>query len=222
MSKTFSIDLFNKMPIVGILRNVPSQYMAAIAENYHQSGLTCLEITMNSPNAEQDIAALTGQFGEELNVGAGTVCTLNDLEKALKANAQFIVTPIVNDDVIKACVDAGVPVIPGAYTPTEIYKAWSLGATMVKVFPATKLGAGYIKEVLGPLGHLKLIPTGGIDFGNFTDYLDAGAKGVGLGSHLFLKNIIENKDWKTLSEVFSSFAVKFTAHQNGKAKIAAS
>jgi 2-dehydro-3-deoxyphosphogluconate aldolase/(4S)-4-hydroxy-2-oxoglutarate aldolase len=216
MNNTFSDDLFNKMPIIGILRNVPSQHLEDIAKNYHQSGLTCLEITMNSPNAGEDIASLVKLYGNDLNIGAGTVCTLHDLEKALKANAQFIVTPIVNDDVIKACVEANVPVFPGAYTPTEIYKAWSLGAAMVKVFPATKLGAGYIKEVLGPLGHLKLIPTGGINFDNFTDFFEAGAIGVGIGSHLFPKNVIENKDQEKLSEIFSTFTKKYTAYFNGK------
>src|ERR1700742_2889314 len=121
MNKTFSANLFNKMPVIGILRNIPSQYMANIAQRYLWSGLTCLEVTMNSTNAGHDIANLVNLYGDDLNIGAGTVCTLNDLEKALKANAQFIVTPIVNEDVISACVAAGVPVFPGAYTPTEIY-----------------------------------------------------------------------------------------------------
>lgn len=216
MNKAFSTDLFNKMPVIGILRNIPSQYMENIAKSYHQSGLTCLEITMNSTNAEHDIATLVELYGEGLNIGAGTVCTLNDLEKALKANAQFIVTPIVNDDVIKACVAANIPVFPGAYTPTEIYKAWSLGATMIKVFPATKLGAGYIKEVLGPMDYLKLIPTGGINFDNFTDFFNTGATGVGIGSHLFPKDLLENNDWDKLSEVFSSFAAKYATYRDSR------
>lgn len=209
MTNTFSNELFDKMPLVGILRNVPSQYLNNIAESYLQSGLTCLEITMNSPNAEADITRLVKTFGNKLNIGAGTVCTLNDLEKALKANAGFIVTPILNEDVIKACVEAKIPVFPGAYTPTEIYKAWSLGAAMIKVFPATKLGAGFIKEVLGPLSQVKLIPTGGIDFNNFTDFFNAGAKGVGMGGNLFPKDMIEHENWEKLGSVFSSFAAKY-------------
>jgi len=171
---------------------------------------------MNSANAAKDIAGLVELYGDELNIGAGTVCTLPDLEKALKAGAQFIVTPIVNDDVIKACVAANIPVFPGAYTPTEIYKAWLLGATMIKVFPATKLGASYIKEVLGPMDYLKLIPTGGINFDNFADFFNAGATGVGIGSHLFPKNVLENNDWEKLSKIFSSFTTKYTGYLNSK------
>jgi 2-dehydro-3-deoxyphosphogluconate aldolase/(4S)-4-hydroxy-2-oxoglutarate aldolase len=216
MNKTYSSDLFNKMPVIGILRNIPSRHIENIAKCYLQSGLTCLEITMNSQNAEQDIARLVELFGNELNIGAGTVCTLPDLEKALKAGAQFIVTPIVNDDVVKACVAANIPVFPGAYTPTEIYKACSLGATMIKVFPATKLGASYIKEVLGPMDYLKLIPTGGINFDNFTNFFEAGAAGVGVGSHLFPRDLLDHNDWEKLSKVFSSFTTKYTRYLNSK------
>jgi 2-dehydro-3-deoxyphosphogluconate aldolase/(4S)-4-hydroxy-2-oxoglutarate aldolase len=211
MNQSFSYDLFNKMPIIGIMRNLPEQHVEVIAEKYHRSGLTCLEITMNSPNAGKQIARIAGLYGSELNVGAGTVCSMRDLEQAIKSNAQFIVTPIINEEVIKACVAEKIPIFPGAYTPSEIYRAWSLGASMIKLFPASDLKPNYIKEVMAPLNYVSLIPTGGITLENFTGYLDNGARGVGVGSHLFPKEIIQNEDWSALSSIFLQFAEKYNS-----------
>jgi 2-dehydro-3-deoxyphosphogluconate aldolase/(4S)-4-hydroxy-2-oxoglutarate aldolase len=212
MNNEFSTELFEAAPLIGIMRNLPAEHTAIIAENYFQSGLTCMEITMNSAGAAENIAMLTKTYAGRLNIGAGTVCSMHDLEKALKANAQFIVTPIINKEVIKTCVSEKIPIFPGAYTPSEIYKAWHLGATMVKVFPATTLGPGYIKEVLAPLNYIKLLPTGGIGLNNLTAYLSAGAKGVGLGSHLFPADIINNKDWPALKSLFMLFKETYANH----------
>jgi 2-dehydro-3-deoxyphosphogluconate aldolase/(4S)-4-hydroxy-2-oxoglutarate aldolase len=160
---------------------------------------------MNSPDAPVVIAHLVETLGHRLNIGAGTVCTSQDLDLALAAGAQFIVTPILDEEVIRTCVKKEVPVFPGAYTPTEIYRAWSLGASMVKVFPATQLGAGYIREVLAPLPAIKLMPTGGVSPDNFADFLRAGARGLGMGTQLFPKQLIAEGRWEELGEFFSRF-----------------
>ncbi len=209
MSNNFSFDLFNKMPVVGIMRNVPDDHIAAIAEVYWRSGLTCLEITMNSSNAEQHIASLVETYKGRLNIGAGTVCSMGDLEKALAAGAQFMVTPILNEEVIKTCVDKKIPIFPGAYTPSEIYKAWSMGATMVKLFPAGDLKPANIKEILAPLDFVSLMPTGGVTLKNFTQYFEQGAKAVGLGSNLFPKDIIARQDWAALGEIYEAFVKRY-------------
>ena len=100
MNNSFSTELFESAPLIGIMRNLPAEHTAIIAENYLQSGLTCMEITMNSEGAADNISMLTKAYTGRLNIGAGTVCSMHDLEKALKANAQFIVTPIINKEVI--------------------------------------------------------------------------------------------------------------------------
>jgi 2-dehydro-3-deoxyphosphogluconate aldolase/(4S)-4-hydroxy-2-oxoglutarate aldolase len=216
MNGSFSWEKFNRIPVVGILRNVPAQQMEPLARNYLKAGLTTLEITMNSEGVVETIDTLIKSFGDELNIGAGTVCTLDDLNKALSAGAQFIVTPIINEDVIKECMINDIPVFAGAYTPTEIYKAWSLGASMVKVFPAGKLGPGYIRDVLAPLDSIKLMPTGGVTLDNFTEYLKAGAKGVGLGSQLIKKDLLLNEKWEELSMHMSAFVKKYEEFKNMK------
>ncbi len=216
---TFSWDLFAKAPIVGIVRGLSRADISAILPLYRDAGLTTIEITMNTPDAEALIRyALdhrTGPGGEPryagagpdggLNIGAGTVCTMADLEKALAAGAQFIVAPIVSRPVIEACVQRGIPIFPGAFTPTEIYEAWSMGAAMVKVFPATSLGPGYVRDVKAPLNQIKLLPTGGVTLANLADFMRAGADGVGIGSQLFDRALIQARDWTGLTAHFREF-----------------
>ena len=153
----FSWKRFEEMPIVGIIRGVSLEDFKQILPIYQQAGLTTVEVTMNTPDVESLIHYAAAEYAGVLNVGAGTVCNLNDLEKALSYGAQFIVTPLVNEEVIQRCVAIGIPVFPGALTPSEIYKAWSLGAEVIKVFPAGYLGANYLKEIKAPLDKIKML-----------------------------------------------------------------
>ena len=161
----FSWELFDEAPVVGIVRGIPLEKVLKIAEVYVESGLTTIEITMNTEGATEIITALRKRF-PQLNVGAGTVCSLLDLTNAVNAGAQFIVTPIIDAEVIKKSVELNIPIFPGAYTPTEIYNAWKLGASAVKIFPATQLGTQYIKDIAAPLNKIKLLPTGGVSVSN--------------------------------------------------------
>jgi 2-dehydro-3-deoxyphosphogluconate aldolase/(4S)-4-hydroxy-2-oxoglutarate aldolase len=145
----------------------------------------------------------------KMNVGAGTVCSLDDLDAALSAGASFIVTPIVNSEVIRVCKKENVPVIPGGFTPTEIYQAWQFGADMVKLFPANRFGPDYLKDIRGPLDHIKLIPTGGVDLKNMPAYLENGAYAFGVGSPLFDKRRVEAGEWDWVEEQARRFAAVY-------------
>ncbi|MCE7060347.1 bifunctional 4-hydroxy-2-oxoglutarate aldolase/2-dehydro-3-deoxy-phosphogluconate aldolase [Dyadobacter sp. CY343] len=204
----FSETLFEKAPIVGIIRNVALEDVKQILPIFREAGLTTVEITMNTPDAAEMISWAIANESEGLNIGAGTVCTKDDLEAALEAGAQFIVTPVINKKVIKSCVKKGIPIFPGAFTPTEIYNAWTLGATMVKIYPATSLGPEYIKDLKAPMNQLKLLPTGGVGLENMTAFLNAGANGLGIGGQLFDKKLIEAKDWAGLKAHFQQFVEK--------------
>jgi len=200
---SFSWELFNKIPIIGIMRNLPAGRIIQIASLFAEAGLTNLEITLNSPGAPELIRELAKVFKDKINIGAGTVCSLGELDTALSAGAAFIVTPVVNEEIIQKCVSMAIPVFPGAYTPTEIYRAHVLGAAMVKVFPASALGPAYIRELSGPFPHFKLLPTGGISVENMEDYIKAGAKGLGIGSHLFPAELIQQERWYDLRQIFA-------------------
>lgn len=201
----FSWSLFSQMPIVGILRNIPSESLTQLLPGYIEAGLTTLEITLNTPGASEMIRMLKHEAGEKLNIGAGTVRNAADLEIALSAGADFIVTPNIDEEVIKECVRLAIPIFPGAYTPTEIYKAWQLGASIVKVFPATSLGASYFKDVLAPLNDVKMMPTGGVSLESIPGFFHAGASAFGVGSPLFEKSLLEKRDWEGLQRHFTKF-----------------
>ncbi|MCE6992144.1 bifunctional 4-hydroxy-2-oxoglutarate aldolase/2-dehydro-3-deoxy-phosphogluconate aldolase [Dyadobacter sp. CY323] len=206
----FSEELFRKAPLVGIIRNVALEDVKQILPIYREAGLTTIEITMNTPGATEMIRYALANESDGLNIGAGTVCTKDDLEAALEAGAQFIVTPVINKKVIKSCVKKKVPIFPGAFTPTEIYNAWTLGATMVKIYPATSLGPEYIKDLKAPMNQLKLLPTGGVGLENMTAFLKAGANGLGIGGQLFDKKMIQEKNWDGLKNHFREFVQKLS------------
>ena len=207
MNNRYQQSLFTQMPVIGIVRNVPLTIIEAIMPFYLKAGFTTLEITMNSANACEILSSVTRTYSD-VNIGAGTVCNMQDLEMALENGASFIVSPILNEEVMHFCTTKYIPIFPGAYTPLEIYRAAQLGATAVKVFPATQLGPGYIKDVLAALTTLKLLPTGGVSKDNIEAFFKAGAVGVGMGSSLFNEKLIANKDFEGLYNHFTSIADK--------------
>lgn len=211
----FSLEMFTQLPVIGIIRHLSFEEIKEILPIYKEVGLNTVEITMNTHNAAQIIRYAVDHFGKYLNVGAGTVCSLADLNVALEAGAGFIVTPLTNQKIIEECTRQNITIFPGAYTPTEIYNAWSLGAGIVKIFPASSLGPEYIREIRGPLNQIKLLPTGGIGLDNCIDFMESGAFGLGVGSQLFSRDLIRKKDWKALAKHFSLFVEKITNYQLG-------
>ena len=164
------------------------------------AGLSLIEITWNSDRAPE----LIGQLRAELPhciIGTGTLLTLEQLYEAIEAGAQFLFTPHVNSTLIAAAVKAGVPIVPGALTPTEIVTAWEAGASCVKVFPIQSVGgASYIRALQGPLGHIPLIPTGGVTLENAREFITAGAIAAGLSGDLFPKALVTAQNWKAIAQ----------------------
>lgn len=193
----FSWQSFRTTPVIGIIRNLSSEIVEEVVPLCKKAGLATLEITMNTHDAPQIIQSLSLQY-PDLNIGAGTVLEMDDLENALDAGASFIVTPVLNEEVINYCVRNDIPIFPGALTPTEVYKAWKWGASAVKVFPAIQLGAAYLKELKAPLGEINLLPTGGVSFDNIESFFQAGAFGVGMGGALFNKSLLLKRDFEKL------------------------
>ena len=203
--QTFSWKLFNRMPIIGIIRNLSIEDIKYAIEVFVEAGFANVEVTLNTKKATEAIEYMVQQYAGKINIGAGTVCTVSDLEIATKAGAQFIVSPIINKEVIVKSIAMGIPIFPGAFTPTEIYDAWALGAPMVKVYPAGSLGPAYIASVLSPLNSIKLLPTGGVNISNAKAFMNAGAMGLGVGAELFNKKLIESKDRNNLLAPFNLF-----------------
>jgi 2-dehydro-3-deoxyphosphogluconate aldolase/(4S)-4-hydroxy-2-oxoglutarate aldolase len=208
MSKNrFSWQAFENVPVIGILRDLSFDVIEKIAPIYRKAGLSTLEVTMNSKGATEIIREMVKRF-PDLNIGAGTVCDPDDLEAAMEAGASYIVTPVLDEEVIKKAVDNNIPVFAGALTPTEIWRAWRAGASAVKIFPATQFGAGYLRDLSGPFKKIKLLPTGGVSIQNMESYFQAGAFGVGMGSTLFDKKMIRENELEKLSEHFRAVSIK--------------
>ncbi|WP_460718238.1 bifunctional 4-hydroxy-2-oxoglutarate aldolase/2-dehydro-3-deoxy-phosphogluconate aldolase [Nocardia heshunensis] len=169
------------VPVIAILRAPKADRFAEVAAALHESGITAVEFTLNSAGA---LDAVRDCAGFAHRIGVGTVLTAKDAELAVAAGAAYLITPAVIEEVIAAGRQLGVPVISGAFTPTEIHRAWTAGSSMVKVFPANVGGPGYIRAVRGPLPEIPLVPTGGVGVGEARAYLDAGAAALGIGSPL--------------------------------------
>jgi 2-dehydro-3-deoxyphosphogluconate aldolase/(4S)-4-hydroxy-2-oxoglutarate aldolase len=187
-------------PLVPILRKVPYEKSAAIVRALVDGGAKAIEVTMETERAEDIIAEAVDAYGNQILVGAGTVLNVEDCRRAIEAGAQFIVAPALDEEVVRFAVEKEVPVIPGVFTPSEMLRAVNLGASMIKLFPASILGPAFIKDVKGPLGHIQIITTGGITLDTANDYLEAGAIAIGAGSALLRKDLIEAEDWTGLAE----------------------
>ena len=148
---------------------------------------------------------LADKFGDQAVVGVGTVLDSATCADAIHAGAQFIVSPAFDPEIVATTKRYGKISIPGAFTPTEILRAWTAGADVVKVFPSTTLGPGYFKDILAPLPQLKLTPTGGVDQKNAGDWIRAGAVFVGAGSSLVSKDALSKSDWPTITKNAQSF-----------------
>ena len=178
---TLSTILSNK--IIAIIRGADPADVLKIAEALCEGGVRCLEITLNSTDALQLIESLATKMDGSITVGAGTVLNAKAVHDAVSAGAKFIISPMLDVEVIHKTKDLGAVSMPGAYTPTEIFSAFSNGGDLIKVFPSSG-GPSFIREVLAPFPYIPLMPTGGINLTNIGDFKNAGAVAFGMGKSL--------------------------------------
>jgi 2-dehydro-3-deoxyphosphogluconate aldolase/(4S)-4-hydroxy-2-oxoglutarate aldolase len=184
--------------IVAVIRMQEPDKLRAVVDAIAEGGVRAMEVTMTVPGAVELIRQLAPTMPPGFLLGAGTVIDEDTAVRVIEAGAQFIVSPVFRPEVVAACHRHDVPAMPGCFTPTEILDAWDAGADIVKVFPATALGPGYIKDVRAPLPQLKLMPTGGVTLDNAGDWIRAGAVAVGVGTALLDKKAIAAADYKVL------------------------
>ena len=186
---------------IAVIRSSEKELALQMAKAVVAGGIQFIEITWNTHKADELIAELRSEF-PTFSIGTGTLLNLEQLQQAIDCGAQFLFTPHTDLAMIKTAVDAGVPIVPGAFSPTEILTAWQAGATCVKVFPISALGGtAYLKSLQGPLGHIPLIPTGGVTLENAKIFIEAGAIAVGLAGELFPKELVENGDWRAIGKI---------------------
>lgn len=180
--------------LVAVIRGAQPEQIVPIAQALKEGGIFSLEITADTPKVCSVIEQVKETFGDDLIVGAGTVLDPETARAVIMAGAEFIFSPTVNAETIKMAKRYGVISIPGALTPTEILTAYEHGADLIKVFPADAMGAGYFKNITGPLPHIPLMPTGGVTLDNIASYFKAGAVAAGLGGSLVNPAKLQSKE----------------------------
>lgn len=188
-------------PIIAILRGIDGDFFGDLMQASFSAGLQAIEITLNTPNALQILQHNSKKVPQGRMLGAGTVCCLEDAKRAIGAGAMFLVAPNTDAHVLEYGRSQGIPVVAGALTPSEVYRAWSLGATMVKVFPCGSLGgADYIRELRGPFDTIPLVAVGGVSLDSLSSYFEAGATAVGVGASFFGREALAERDIKGLTK----------------------
>ncbi len=191
--------------IIAVVRADSSEQLLEVARALVNGGADCIEITMTTPNALETIRRCREALGDAALVGVGSVLAESVASEAIQAGAQFVVSPIFNARIVGAAHDAGLPGVPGAFSPTEILAATNAGADMVKVFPATRLGPQFFKDLLAPMPHLKLTPTGGVNLETAGEFIRAGAVTLGVGSALVPKQAVRAGDFDAIRQLAGKF-----------------
>lgn len=192
--------LLKQYRVIAVVRSPDTEMALKMAEAVIQAGIRLVEITWNSGHPEAVIEQLTQRY-PHCTIGTGTILAYDHLQAAIAAGAKFAFSPHTNVTLIQYSCSQNVPMIPGAMTPTEIVTAWQAGAASVKVFPIKTMGGTeYLSALRGPLGHIPIIPTGGVTMHNALDFLGAGAIAVGLSSHLFPKPLLLQQNWSLMTE----------------------
>jgi 2-dehydro-3-deoxyphosphogluconate aldolase / (4S)-4-hydroxy-2-oxoglutarate aldolase len=207
MTKAQIIQKMLTPGVVAVIRADSSDQLVHVAKALKAGGVTCMEVTMTTPNALDVIKKVTEELGESVLMGVGTVLDTETCRAALLAGAQFVVTPVLKPDVIALCNRYSKPIVAGAYTPTEALTAHEAGADFIKIFPADSLGPGYIKALKAPLPQLEIIPTGGVDVQTAPEFIKAGCAAVAAGGSLVSKEILRTQNWDKLTDTARAFVV---------------
>lgn len=200
MDQNAALGMIVESGVVAIMRAKNSDQLLDAARAVLAGGVQAIEVTMTTPGALDVIHQATSQFGSEVLFGVGSVLDPETARAAILAGAKFVVCPTLNLKTIEICKRYSIPVMPGAYTPTEILTAWEAGADIIKVFPASAGGPPYIKAVKAPLPHIRLAAIGGVDLTNTADFIKAGVEVVGVGGELVNQKLLDARDFAAITE----------------------
>jgi len=200
MSKKNLAESIIEMGVVAIMRAKSSDQLLEAADALLAGGVAAIEVTMTTPGALDIIRSAREKYGSDVLFGVGSVLDPETARAAILAGAEFVVSPTLNLKTIEMCRRYSVPVIPGAYTPTEILTAWEAGADAVKVFPASAGGPAYIKAVKAPLPQIRVAAVGGVNLDTAQDFIRSGTDILGVGSALVNQKLLDAQDFDTISE----------------------
>jgi 2-dehydro-3-deoxyphosphogluconate aldolase / (4S)-4-hydroxy-2-oxoglutarate aldolase len=184
MNKQALLEKIKQLGLLAVIRGPSVDLTVQMVGALIKGGVFGIEITYSTPNAEEVVKTLAAQYGDQIVLGMGTLTKPEQADSAIKAGANFLVSPISEPVLIKTMVDTGLLNMAGALTPTEVYQVYSLGTDVVKIFPGSLGGPAYIKALKGPFPYIPMMPTGGVSANNVADWFKAGVVAVGAGSEL--------------------------------------
>jgi len=205
MSREETLKTLCDVGIVPVVRAKSADVLVDLSKALIAGGVPVAEVTLTVPGAIDGIRKLVATFGKDLLVGVGSVTRVEQVEEAVAAGAEFVVGPVLIPEVIAAARKCGKVVVPGALTPTEAFQAHTLGADIVKIFPASVGGPAYFKAILAPMPFLKLMPTGGVDLDTAGAFIKAGAVTLGAGTSLVDNVAIQKGDWAAITRLARQF-----------------
>jgi 2-dehydro-3-deoxyphosphogluconate aldolase/(4S)-4-hydroxy-2-oxoglutarate aldolase len=204
-AKTSPLERVLDQCLVAVIRAESPDLLVDVAEALLAGGVEVMEVTFTVPRAAQVLEKVAAKLGDRVLLGAGTVLDTETARAALLAGAEFLVSPAVDVGVIEMCRRYSKLVMPGAFTPTEVVTAWQAGADIVKVFPSEITGPKYLKALHGPLPHIRLMPTGGVNLDTATEFLKCGACALGVGSSLVDPKVVAAGDLKKIEATARQF-----------------
>lgn len=179
--------------ILAVIRQGSAEDFLPAVAALQEGGVCAVECALGEPSRLHALEAVRARFGRNLLIGAGTIRTADAATEAIRAGAQFLAASMLNPDVVRVGLERDVPVIPGAFTATEVTKAWEMGASLVKLFPAGSVGPAYVRDLRGPLPYIPLIPSGGITLETAPAFLRAGAAAVAVGNELMPQDLVARR-----------------------------
>ncbi|WP_193105583.1 bifunctional 4-hydroxy-2-oxoglutarate aldolase/2-dehydro-3-deoxy-phosphogluconate aldolase [Brachybacterium sp. FME24] len=190
--------------LIVVIRGERADQYAPVLDTLADAGIRSVELTLSTPGTLDELPALLERFGDRIDIGVGTVTDPDDLRIAAERGAHYIVTPITRADLLEAATEAGIAIVPGGLTPSELHAGWAAGAAAVKVFPASAVGPGYLKDLRGPFPGIRVIPSGGVDLEVAAAWLRAGADAVSVGGPL-LGDALKGGDLEALADRAAQF-----------------
>ena len=199
LSKEEITNKVKEYGVLAVIRGPSAELTIKMVDALIAGGVKGIEITYSTPQAASVVRNLADRYGAEILLGMGTLTRPEQAEEAVRAGATFLVSPICQVELVKAMLDTGLAVMTGALTPSEVFQAYTLGSSIVKIFPGSLTGPGYIKALRGPFPYIPMMPTGGVSLENIGEWFAAGAVAVGAGSELCPKALAEAGEFDKIS-----------------------
>lgn len=205
MNKAEVLEKVKQLGLLAVIRGPSAELTVKMVDALVAGGVSCIEITYSTPDAESVVRTLAGKYGDTIVLGMGTLTKPEQALSARQAGARFLVSPICEPTLVKAMVASGLLCMAGALTPTEVFQAYSMGVDVVKVFPGSLGGPTYIKALKGPFPYIPMMPTGGVSAGNAAEWFAAGVVAVGAGSELCPPQLAEEGKFDEISKRAAAF-----------------